>query len=85
MLSTPFFHSLSLNPPTTMEELYIRVDKYSTLEDNIRAATQTVMIMSKPVENSKSAKNNKLAENSKPKEKKPPEFGQGQGKNGKRP
>ena len=71
--STPFFHSLSLDPPTTMEELYRREDKYSTLEDNICAATQTVMIMSK------------LVGNSKPEGKKQPESDQGQGKNGKRP
>ena len=42
--TTPFFHSLSLDPPVTMEELYRRADKYSTLEDNIGAASQTVMI-----------------------------------------
>ena len=42
--STPFFHSLSLDPLTTMEELYRRADKYSMLEDNIRVATQTIMI-----------------------------------------
>ena len=42
--TTPFFHSLSLDLPTTMEELYRRADKYSTLEDNTRAASQTVMI-----------------------------------------
>ena len=42
--TTPFFQSLSLNPPVTMEELYRRADKFSTLEDNIRAASQTVMI-----------------------------------------
>ena len=42
--TTPFFQSLSLDPPATMEELYRRADKYSTLEDNIRAALQTVMI-----------------------------------------
>ena len=42
--TTPFFHSLSLDPPATMEELYRRADKYSTLEDNIRSASQTVMI-----------------------------------------
>ena len=42
--TTSFFHSLSLDPPATMEELYRRADKYSTLEDNIRAASQTVMI-----------------------------------------
>ena len=42
--TTPFFQSLSLDPPPTMDELYLRVDKFSTLEDNIRAASQTVMI-----------------------------------------
>ena len=48
--STHFFHSLSLDPPVTMEELYRRADRYSTLEDNIHATTQTVMITSKPTE-----------------------------------
>ena len=52
-LSTPFFHSLSLNPPAIMKELYRRTYRYSTLEDNIRAAIQTVMITSKPVGSSK--------------------------------
>ena len=42
--TTPFFQSLSLDPPVTMEELYRRADKLSTLEDNIRAASQTIMI-----------------------------------------
>ena len=42
--TTPFFQFLSLDPPITMEELYRRVDKFSTLEDNIRADSQTVMI-----------------------------------------
>ena len=37
--TTPFFHSLSLDPPATMEELYKRTDKYSTLENNIWAAS----------------------------------------------
>ena len=50
--TTPFFQSLSLDPPKTMEELYRRTDKFSTLEDNIRAASQTVMI---------TTQNNKLA------------------------
>ena len=31
-----------------MEELYRRADRYLALEDNIRVATQTVMITSKP-------------------------------------
>ena len=43
--TTPFFQFLSLDPPATMEELYWRADKYSTIEDNIQAALQTVMIM----------------------------------------
>ena len=51
--STPFFHSLSLDPPTIMEKLYRQVDRYSTLEDNISVATQTVMITSKLVESNK--------------------------------
>ena len=51
--STPFFHSLSLDPPATMEELYRRVGRCSTLEDNIYATTQIVMIISKPAESNK--------------------------------
>ena len=50
--TTPFFKSLSLDLPVTMEELYRRADKFSTLEDNIRAASQTVMITA---QNNKSA------------------------------
>ena len=52
-LSTPFFYSLLLDPPVTMEELYIQADIYSTLEHNICATTQTVMITSKSVGNGK--------------------------------
>ena len=63
--STMFFHSLSLDPPTTMEELYRRANRYSALEDNICAATQIVMITSRPVGNSKSEG------------KKPPELDEG--------
>ena len=37
--TTPFFQSLSYDPPVTMEELYRRADKFSMLEDNIRAAS----------------------------------------------
>ena len=70
---TPFFHSLSLDPPAIMEELYRRVDRYSTLEDNIRVTTQTVMIISKPILSSKVEG------------KKPPELREVMGKNQKRP
>ena len=52
-----------------MEELYRQKDRYSTLEDNIRAATQIVMITSKPVGSSKLEG------------KKSPESREGQGKN----
>ena len=47
--STPFIHSLFLYPPIIMEELYKREDRYSTLEDNIRVATQTVKIKNQPI------------------------------------
>ena len=67
--STPFFHSLSLDPLATMEELYRRVDRYSTLEDNICVTTQAVMITSKP------------SGSSKPEGKKSPEPREGKGKN----
>ena len=56
-----------------MEELYKHADRYSTLEDNILVETQTVMIISKQVGNSK------------PEGKKPPKHSEGQGKNRKRP
>ena len=51
--STPFFQSLSLDPPLTMEKLYRRADRYSMLEDNIRAMIQTVMITNHPTEGNK--------------------------------
>ena len=51
--STPFFQSLSLDLPAIMEELYRRADRYSMLEDNIRAATQTIMITNQPDEKNK--------------------------------
>ena len=54
-LSTPFFQSLSLDPPATMEELYRQANKYSMLEDNILAATQTVMITNQPAKGNKSS------------------------------
>ena len=52
--TTPFFHSLSLDPPATMEELYRRADSYLTLEDNFRTVIQIVMITNPPVKKDKS-------------------------------
>nr|CAN68057.1 hypothetical protein VITISV_020837 [Vitis vinifera] len=41
---TPFFESLAKKPPTTMDDLFRRVNKYSMLEDDVRAATQQVLV-----------------------------------------
>ena len=51
--STPFFHSLSLDSLVTMEELYRQANKYSMLEENIRATAQTVMITNQSTEGNK--------------------------------
>ncbi|RVX00851.1 hypothetical protein CK203_026451 [Vitis vinifera] len=41
---TPFFESLAKKPPTTMDDLFRRANKYSMLEDDVRAATQQVLL-----------------------------------------
>nr|CAN80938.1 hypothetical protein VITISV_035835 [Vitis vinifera] len=41
---TPFFESLVKKPPTTMDDLFKRANKYSMLEDDVRAATQQVLV-----------------------------------------
>ena len=70
--STPFFYSLFLDLPAIMKELYKWADRYSTLEDNICTATQTVIITSKP------------SKSNKPEGKKSSDPKKGQGKNRKR-
>ena len=81
--TTPFFQSLSLDPPVTMEEVYRRADKFSTLEDNIRVASQTVMITaqnSKPAvkgpirQKNNQGKNQKCPDRLPEKKKDPPQF-----------
>ena len=81
--TTPFFHSLSLDPPMTMEELYRWADKYSTLEDNIRAASQTLIITSqssKPAikgqsaQNGSQSKNQKRSQDQSERKREPPQF-----------
>ena len=66
-----------------MEELYRRADKFSTLEDNIRAASQTVMITTqnnKPTTKGPSEQKNNQAKSQKrpdgqiEKKKDPPQF-----------
>ncbi|RVW88808.1 hypothetical protein CK203_034646 [Vitis vinifera] len=41
---TPFFESLAKKPPTMMDDLFRRANKYSMLEDDVRAATQQVLV-----------------------------------------
>ncbi|RVW67553.1 hypothetical protein CK203_062355 [Vitis vinifera] len=41
---TPFFESLAKKPPTTMDDLFRRANKYSMLEDDVRVATQQVLV-----------------------------------------
>nr|CAN72341.1 hypothetical protein VITISV_025653 [Vitis vinifera] len=41
---TPFFESLAKKPLTTMDDLSRRANKYSMLEDDVRAATQQVLV-----------------------------------------
>ncbi|RVW98096.1 hypothetical protein CK203_029014 [Vitis vinifera] len=45
---TPFFESLAKKPPTTMDDLFKRANKYSMLEDDVRAATQQVLVVGRP-------------------------------------
>nr|CAN70850.1 hypothetical protein VITISV_039360 [Vitis vinifera] len=48
---TPFFESLAKKPPTTMDDLFRRANKYSMLEDEVRAATQQVLVIGRPSRN----------------------------------
>ena len=48
---TPFFVSLTKKPPTTMNDLFKWANKYSMLEDDVRVATQQVLVTSWPSKN----------------------------------
>ena len=41
----PFFESLAKKPPTTMDDLFRRANKYSMLKDDVRAATHQVLVV----------------------------------------
>ena len=43
--STPFFESLAKKPSTTMDDLLWRANKYSMLEDDVRVATQQILVI----------------------------------------
>ena len=48
---TPFFVSLTKKSPTTMNNLFKWANKYSMLEDDVRVATQQVLVTSWPSKN----------------------------------
>ena len=48
-LGTPFFESLAKKPPTSMDDLFRRASKYFMLEDDVRAATQQVLVAGQAV------------------------------------
>ena len=41
---TSFFESLAKKPPTTMDDLFRRANKYSMLEVDVRATTQQILV-----------------------------------------
>ncbi|RVW66401.1 hypothetical protein CK203_065267 [Vitis vinifera] len=41
---TPFFESLAKKPPTRMDDLFQCASKYSMLEDDVRTATQQILV-----------------------------------------
>ena len=43
-LGTPFFELLAKKPPTTMDDLFRRVSKYSMLENDVQATTQQILV-----------------------------------------
>ncbi|KAL6328563.1 hypothetical protein AAG906_038758 [Vitis piasezkii] len=47
-LGTRFFESLAKKPPTTMDDLFRHANKYSMLKNDIRAATQQVLVQGPP-------------------------------------
>ncbi|RVW31662.1 hypothetical protein CK203_092747 [Vitis vinifera] len=48
---TPFFESLAKKPPTTMDDLFQRTNKYSMLEVDVRAATQQILVTRQQAKN----------------------------------
>ena len=46
-----FFESLAKKPPTTMDDLFRCTNKYLMLEDDVRAATQQILVTGQPARN----------------------------------
>ena len=47
-LGMPFFEYFVKKPPTTIEDLFRRADKYSMFEDDVQPATQHVLVTNRP-------------------------------------
>ena len=50
-LGTPFFEFIAKKLPTTMDDLFKRANKYSMIEDDVRVATQQVLVTNRPARN----------------------------------
>ena len=70
--STPFFESFAKKPPTIMNDLFRCVNKYSMLEDDVRAATQQILITDQ------SARNDAVRSSKPSNQRRPPSQGQGE-------
>ena len=51
--SVPFFESLMKKPPTTMDDLFRRANKYLMLENDVRATSQQVLVTNHSTKNDK--------------------------------
>ena len=48
---TPLFESLVKKPPVTMDDGFKQANKYSMLEDNVRVATQLILVTNRNARN----------------------------------
>ncbi|XP_034697196.1 uncharacterized protein LOC117923049 [Vitis riparia] len=64
--STPFFESLAKKPPTTMDDLFQRANKYFMLEDDVRAATQKQVLVAGQASKSGAERSAKLSDRPRP-------------------
>nr|CAN69509.1 hypothetical protein VITISV_012512 [Vitis vinifera] len=65
---TPFFESLAKKPPTTMDDLFQRTNKYSMLEVDVRAATQQILVTRQQAKNDQRPPGRRQDERAKPPE-----------------
>ena len=60
--STHFFEFLAKKPPMTMDNLFKWANKYSMLEDDVRAATQQVLVTNRPAKNNSAMSSKTLSQ-----------------------